>query len=310
MLNLDQVRTFLAVAGHLHFGKAAEDLFISQSAVSASIAKLETQLRVPLFHRIGRRVQLTDAGRFLQREGQRLMDQAQRLELDLEDFNGLQRGSLHLGASFTVGNYWLPNHLARFRERFPAIQLHCDLGNAETILEGTNAGRFDLGFLTGRPPAGAATVVGEECLTLVVGRDHPWFGNPPRKLHQLLESAWLIREPGSGTRQMLESWLRRMGLSVQELTIHLELRSNEMVKTMVGSGTALGALPESMVAREIAAEVLWPITPKGCALEAEAIWMVRSPSRQDSRILNQFVSLVQAAGAEGDLVGFRSAALP
>ena len=65
MLNLDQVHTFLAVAGHLHFGKAAEDLYISQSAVSASVAKLETQLRVPLFHRIGRRVQLTDAGRFL-----------------------------------------------------------------------------------------------------------------------------------------------------------------------------------------------------------------------------------------------------
>lgn len=295
MLNLDQVHTFLAVAGHLHFGKAAEDLFISQSAVSASIAKLESQLRVPLFHRLGRRVQLTDAGRFLQREGQRLLDQARRLELDLEEFNGLRRGSLHLGASFTVGNYWLPSHLAHFRERFPAIQMRCELGNADAILEGTNAGRFDLGFLTGRPPAGSATVVGEESLTLVVGREHPWFGKTPRKLHQLLESSWLIREPGSGTRQMLESWLRRMGLSIQELTIHLELRSNEMVKTMVGSGTALGALPASMVAREIAAEVLWPITPVGYPLEAEAIWMVRSPSRQDSRILNQFVSLIQAS---------------
>ncbi|MFN9646145.1 MAG: LysR substrate-binding domain-containing protein [Cyanobacteriota bacterium] len=310
MLNLEQVRTFLAVASHLHFGKAADDLFISQSAVSASIAKLESQLRVPLFHRIGRRVQLTDAGRFLQRDGQRLMDQARRLELDLDDFNGLRRGSLHLGASFTVGNYWLPIHLTTFRERFPAIQLHCELGNAETILEGTNAGRFDLGFLTGRPPAGAATVVGEESLTLVVGRAHPWFGTPPRQLHQLLESAWLIREPGSGTRQMLESWLRRMGLSVQELRVQLELRSNEMVKTMVGSGSALGALPSSMVAREIAAEVLWPITPKECALEAEAIWMVRSPNRQDSRILNQFVAIVQAEDAEGDRVGLRSAALP
>lgn len=300
MLNLDQVHTFLAVAGHLHFGKAAEDLYISQSAVSASVAKLETQLRVPLFHRIGRRVQLTDAGRFLQREGQRLMEQAKKLELELEEFSGMQRGSLLLGASFTVGNYWLPAHLARFRARFPAIAVQCELGNAETILEGANAGRFDLGFLTGRPPAAAATVVGEESLALVVGKDHPWFGRTPRKLHQLLESPWLIREPGSGTRQMLESWLRRMGLSIDALTIEQELRSNEMLKTMVGSGTALGALPASMVAREIAAEVLWPITPVGCPLEAEAIWMVRSPSRQGSLILNQFVSLIQADGDPHD----------
>jgi DNA-binding transcriptional LysR family regulator len=294
MLNLDQVQTFLAVAGHLHFGKAAEDLYISQSAVSASIAKLETQLRLSLFHRLGRRVQLTDAGLFLQREGQRLLEQAGRLERDLEDFSGLRRGTLDLGASFTVGNYWLPIHLARFRERFPAIEVRCDLGNAESILEGTNAGRFDLGFLTGRPPTGSATVVGEESLTLVVGKEHPWFGGRPRQLSQLLDSPWLIREPGSGTRQMLDAWLRRMGLSIDNLTIHQELRSNEMVKTMVSAGRALGALPASMVAREIASAVLWPITLVGCPVQAEAIWMVRNPSRQDSRILSQFVALIQA----------------
>lgn len=294
MLNLDQVHTFLSVAGHLHFGKAAEDLYISQSAVSASIAKLETQLGVPLFHRLGRRVQLTDAGRFLQREGPLLMEQARKLERELEEFSGMQRGSLHLGASFTVGNYWLPLHLARFRGRYPAIHVRCELGNAETILAGTNAGRFDLGFLTGRPPAGAATVVGKESLTLVVGREHPWFGQAPRQAHQLLETPWLIREPGSGTRQMLETWLREMGLAIQQLTIAQELRSNEMVKTMVGNVTALGALPASMVAREIAARVLWPITPVEGTVPAEAIWMVRNPNRQESPTLNHFVALIQA----------------
>ena len=295
MLNLDQVHTFLAVASHLHFGKAAEELYLSQPAVSAAIAKLECQLGVPLFHRIGRRVQLTDAGRHLQREGKLLIEQAQRLELDLEDFSGMQRGSLHLGASFTVGNYWLPIHLARFRGLYPAIHVQCELGNAETILDGTNGGRFDLGFLTGRPPAGTATVVGRESLTLVVGRSHPWFGKAPRQAHHLLETPWLIREPGSGTRQMLETWLREVGLAIDQLDIHQELRSNEMVKTMVGSVTALGALPASMVARDIAADMLWPITPEDCALQAEAIWMVRSPNRQDSQLLNHFVALIHSA---------------
>lgn len=298
MLNLDQVHIFLSVASHLHFSKAAEELYISQPAVSASIAKLESQLGAPLFHRIGRRVRLTAAGQFLQREGDLLLEQARRLERQLEDFSGLQRGSLQLGASFTVGNYWLPPHLARFRRRYPAIAVHCELGNAEAILEGTTAGRFDLGFLTGRSPAGAARVVGRESLTLVVGQGHPWFGKAPRPARHLLDTPWLIREPGSGTRHMLESWLREVGLALEQLTVHQELRSNEMVKTMAAAGTALAALPASMVAREIASELLWPITPSDCALRAEAIWMVRGPSRPDAGLWSRFEALIEAGDDE------------
>ncbi|MEY4351856.1 MAG: hypothetical protein RLZZ609_97 [Cyanobacteriota bacterium] len=293
MLNLDQVHIFLSVARHLHFSKAADELYITQPAVSASIAKLENQLGVPLFHRIGRRVQLTEAGHFLQEEGQGLVEQAQQLERQLKDFSGMQRGSLQLGASFTVGNYWLPLHLARFRTRYPAIDIHCELGNAEAILEGTNAGRFDLGFLTGHPPAGAACVVGKESLTLVVGRDHPWFGKPPRQPHQLLDTPWLLREPGSGTRQMLEQCLEDVGLNIQSLTLHQVLHSNEMVRTMVGMGTALGALPASMVAQEIASDLLWPISLVGYSLRAEAIWMIRSPHRADSQLMSRFEALIQ-----------------
>lgn len=301
MLNLDQVQIFLSVAAHLHFSKAAEELYISQPAVSASIAKLETLLGVPLFHRIGRRVQLTEAGRFLQREGHPLIEQAQRLESQAKEFSGMGRGSLQLGASFTVGNYWLPPHLARFRARYPAIEVRCELANAETILEGLNGGRFDLGFLTGRPPNGSVRKVGSERLTLVVGKDHPWFGTPPLQVHHLLETPWLMRESGSGTRQMLESCLADVGLAIHQLTIHQELQSNEMVKTMVGTGMALGALPASMVAGDIATDVLWPITLMGYSLRAEAIWMVRQGKRQTSQVVNHFEALIQA----NDPISFR-----
>lgn len=106
MLNLDQVHTFLTVAGHLHVGKAAEELYVSQSAVSASITKLETQVGLPLFHRLGPQVQLTEAGSLFRREGQRLIDNAFAQVLELEGVHSQQRGSLDLDASFTVGNDW------------------------------------------------------------------------------------------------------------------------------------------------------------------------------------------------------------
>lgn len=292
MLNLDQVHIFIVVANHLHFSRAADELHLSQSAVSATIAKLEAQLGTSLFHRIGRRVELTDAGRFLQREGQRLIEQSKRLQRELEEFNDLQRGSLQLGASFTVGNYWLPHHLSRFRRRYPGIELHCQLANADTILENIKSGHFDLGFLCGCVPDGGATVVGEERLILVVGREHAWFGHSALPSESLLEAQWLLREPGSGARQMLEQNLNGIGIKPTQINIHQVLRSNEMVKVMVCAGTGLAALPVSMVEQEIKLGLLWPLDLEGQELHSEPIWMVRSPHRQHSLLLSRFEALI------------------
>lgn len=102
-MNLDQLHVFLVVSRHLHFSRAAEELFITQPAVSAAISKLESSFGVKLFHRIGRRVELTDAGRFLAEEGALLSDRVDQLERRLLEFNALRRGVLSLAASFTVG---------------------------------------------------------------------------------------------------------------------------------------------------------------------------------------------------------------
>ncbi|MFM9087925.1 MAG: LysR family transcriptional regulator [Cyanobium sp.] len=294
MLNLDQIHTFLAVAKLLHFSKAADDLHLSQSAVSATIGRLEQEVGVPLFHRIGRRVELTDAGRFLQREGLALVEQSIRLRRELEDFNALQKGSLLLGASFTVGNYWLPRFLARFRNRYPGIELSCNLANAEKILDGIDSGQFDLGFVCGCSPPSAASVVGEERLTLVVGRDHPWYGEPMRPAQSLLQAQWLLREQGSGSRQMLEQSLTDLGLDAKALSIHQVLHSSEMLKTMVLSGTGLAALPVSMVEQEIKLGLLWTVEVHGHHLRAEAIWMVPCARRQDSQLIKRFQALILA----------------
>jgi len=298
MLNLDQIHTFLAVAKLLHFSKAADDLHLSQSAVSATVARLEHELGVPLFHRIGRRVELTDAGRFLQREGLVLVEQSIRLRRELEDFNALQKGSLLLGASFTVGNYWLPRYLAPFRNRYPGIELSCRLANAETILAGIDSGQFDLGFVCGCSPPGAASVVGEDRLTLVVGRDHPWYGEPARHAQSLLQTQWLLREQGSGSRQMLEQSLMDLGLDVKALIVHQVLHSSEMLKTMVLNGTGLAALPVSMVEQEIRLGLLWTVEVHGHYLSAEPIWMVPCIHRQDSKVIKHFQALILASDAE------------
>lgn len=303
-MNLDQLRVFLAVARHLHFSRAADELYVTQPAVSAAVAKLETHYGVRLFHRIGRRVEITDVGRFLAVEGARLLERVELLERGLQDFNNLQRGVLSLGASLTVGNYWLPARIKAFWDRHAGIELRCSLANAEQVLEGTAQGQFDLCFLSGWPDGGppsleadllSAEEVGQEQLLVVVGRGHPWFGLTQLQPDQLRESPWVMRERGSGAQALLDGVLNEVDVPGETLNVTLVLNSSEMVKAIVLEGGAAAALPETMVRQEVELGLLWPMPIAGCTRHRQPIWMVKHRQRYGSRLLQAFEELVRAA---------------
>lgn len=304
-MNVDQLRVFLSVARHLHFSRAAEELYISQPAVSAAVAKLESRYGVRLFHRIGRRVELTDAGRFLDNEGLRLIDQVDRLERSLRDFHGLRRGVISLGASLTVGNYWLPPRLQRFRDAHDGIDVHCALANAEQVLEGTCQGHYDLCFVTGwnerddpfdRQALTAplsAEQVGHERLLVVVGRGHPWFGAPGLTPGELTTTRWAMREKGSGSQRLFETAISSLGLSPSQLPVSLVLSSGEMQRAVVLSGRTVAALPESMVSGDVRLGLLWPVQIEGWQGGDQPIWMVRHARRQPTPPIAAFTSLIR-----------------
>ena len=298
-MNLDQLTVFLAVSKHLHFSRAAEELYITQPAVSASVARLETEFSLKLFHRIGRRVELTDAGRFLVREGQYLLEQVSQLERRLLEFNALKRGVLTIGASFTVGNYWLPLALKLFRDSHPTIDVHCGLGNAEQVLEGTSRGEYDLGFISGSledplPDHLISEAVGEESLRVVVGTNHPWFGVPQIDTAQLSTVGWVMREKGSGARQMFADGLARLGINIDCLPVSMVLNSSEMVKMLVLQGGGIAALPESMIRQEISLSKLWSIQVDGLTMR-QSILMIRHAQREHSSLISTFEQHVHTA---------------
>lgn len=306
-MNLDQLQVFLVVARHLHFSRAAEELYMTQPAVSAVVARLEAHCRVKLFHRIGRRVEITDAGRFLQEEAPRLLDGVDRLERGLQDFIGLRRGALSLGASFTVGNHWLPSRISRFTALHPEIELRCSLGNAEQVLEGTARGRFDLCFLTGwaglqsapeLEPHLSACQVGEERLCVVVSRGHPWYGLPSLPAHQLVSSLWIVREQGSGAQRLFDLLLQQAGVEPAALRASLVFSSSEMVKAVVLQGGAAAALPQSMVRQELEKGQLWAVAIEAVAAACQPIWMVRHGQRYPSPSLRAFEAVIREAIAE------------
>lgn len=255
-MTLDQLRIFLAVAEHLHFTRAADTLYITQPAVSAAIQSLEGEYKVKLFHRIGRHIEITEAGRLLRVEAQKTLEQVALTERGLRELNDLQRGELKIGSSYTIGNYWLPNRISQFKRQYPGIFVNCTLGNAEEICEGTATGLFDLGLVTGEIKPSLQTTleqeaVGSDRLQIVVGQAHPWFEHTKIPVTELPTTAWVMREHGSGAQQMFEQALQNWGVDPSELNAILVLSSSEMVRAVVESGVGAAAVPESMVGKEI-----------------------------------------------------------
>lgn len=254
-MTLEQLRIFVAVADSLHVTRAAQSLNITQSAASASIAALETRHGMRLFHRIGRRIELTEAGRSFLPEAKAVLARAAQAELVLTELSGLQRGSLTLHASQTIANYWLPPQLHAFRQLYPGIAINLTIANTTEVGDAVGAGAADLGFIEGdlENPLLAQIPVPGDRLLLVVGRQHPWAAGEAVSPADLMQAAWVLREPGSGTRQNFELGLRRLGIDPAAINVTLELPSNEAVRNAVEAGAGATVLSSLVVADSLLA---------------------------------------------------------
>jgi DNA-binding transcriptional LysR family regulator len=257
-MTLEQLRVFVVVAEHEHVTQAARDLNLTQSATSAAIAALEGRYATKLFDRIGRRIALTEAGRLFLIEAKAVLQRASAAETALADFAGLKRGALSIAASQTVGNYWLPRLMHRYRSRYPGIALSLSLGNTETVAALVHDGDADLGFIEGNIDNPVLTVraIAEDRLVLVVAPDHAWARKRPASPQDFRTASWICRERGSGTRSILEAALPALGIAREDLRIALELPSNEAVCTAVEAGAGVTIISRLAVARALAAGLL------------------------------------------------------
>ena len=256
-MTLEQLRIFIAVAQREHVTRAAADLNLTQSAVSAAITALETRHATQLFDRIGRRIALTQAGRLFLIEARAVLARAAAAETALADLAGLKRGALALAASQTAGNYWLPPLMARFRAAYPGITLTLTIGNTESVAAMVQEGAADLGFVEGGIGNAdlAVTVVAEDEL-LLVAQVPPKTPRKTLRADDLKAMRWVFRERGSGTRAILDAALADLGIALGEIDVVLELPSNEAVRNAAEAGAGAAALSRLVVQDAIAAGAL------------------------------------------------------
>ncbi|TLU71061.1 LysR family transcriptional regulator [Lichenicoccus roseus] len=260
-MTLDQLRVFVAVAERQHVTQAARALNLAQSAVSHAVSTLEDGFQVKLFNRVGRGIELTEAGIMFLGEARAVLARAAAARLKLSELGELKRGTLLVHASQTIAGYWLPSRLMAFRAHYPQIEIRLAIGNTHDVVRQVHEGVAEIGFVEGAidDPELASAVVAQDQLVLVVSPSHPWVQrNRQQKLRpsELLETDWILREPGSGTRSEFEAALERLGVSPHALRIALELPSNEAVRAAVESGVGATVISASVAAPSLEAELL------------------------------------------------------
>ena len=299
MINRNHLALFRAVAEAGGFSRAAEVVHVSQPAISMQVAELEAFFGTPLFDRLPRGVRLTDAGTTLLAYAQRIATLEGEAERAMRELRGLERGRLSLGASMTIGGYLLPAVLGEFRRRHPGVELQLAIANTETIKIRLLDGTLDLALTEGMPPQDedlSTRVFREDELIVIAPANHPFVKPAPGKrtprpitARQLCGQPLILREPGSGTREVLLRALADSGAEPGEVV--LTLTNTEAIKRAVLAGLGLAAVSRLCVTLELAGCLLVEVPTRGLKLR-RSLYEVTVRGRQPSPSVQAFAALL------------------
>jgi molybdate transport repressor ModE-like protein len=250
-LNLHLLRVFALVAEHGSLSRAAQAAHISQPAVTKAIQELEKQVAVPLLERGARGVRLTEAGAVLQEHARAIFAAEQVAENELQSLRGLGGGTLRIGASLTIANYYLPPLMAQFHALHPQLELLLSSNNTERITRLLLDYKLDVALVEGPVHHERVTVRKwrDDQLVVVAASNHPLTKRKRLTLANLEAADWVAREPGSGTREVVEDALRERGLQWNHT---LEMNSTAAIKQTVASGKVLAFVSLHSAADQIA----------------------------------------------------------
>jgi DNA-binding transcriptional LysR family regulator len=219
-VDLTNLKAFYQVTVSGNFSKAANELFVSQPALSRQVAALEKELGLQLLNRQGRQVVTTDAGRRLLVFAEKIINLSDEAKKEMLEFKDLTTGELTLGASTTIANYLLPKILALYQKKHSGININLNVGNSSQIAAMTIEGRVDLGLVAGeiQIPQLYQEQFAEDELCLVISNNHNFAGNTNLP-EQLCQETFLCRETGSDTQRLLDSLLTRLKITPQRKLI-------------------------------------------------------------------------------------------
>jgi DNA-binding transcriptional LysR family regulator len=246
---LRQLKVFESVARNLSFSRAAEELHLTQPAVSTQVRKLEEHAGLPLFEQLGKKIYLTAAGQEMLHSGRAIIQQFADVELAMAQFKGVSGGKLNVSV-ISAGDYFFPRLLVDFARRHEGVTLNFGVCNHQELLAQLTDNRTDLAIM-GRPPQDMDTVnepFAPHPYVVVAAPDHPLAGSKRIPISRLTRELFVVREKGSDTR---DSMRQAFGTHLSRLNIAMEIKSTETVKQAVMAGMGLTFLSTHTISREL-----------------------------------------------------------
>ncbi|MBV8254515.1 MAG: LysR family transcriptional regulator [Chitinophaga sp.] len=250
-----RLKVFHTVAKRLSFTKAAEELYISQPAVTKHIHELEQQLGMAVFERIGNRIKLTRAGQLVMHHTEIIFADYRNLEYDINQLKHTQGGMLPIGASSTIAQYLIPPLLAKFNQRYPDVKTSLTSGNTEQIEQALFEKSIQLGIIEGssKNPQLKYVEFAKDEIVLVGNPKHSYGNGEPLSAAELKSIPLLMREHGSGTLEVITEELKRLKLKITDLNIAMYMGSTESIKSYLHHAPCAAFISLHAVQRELEA---------------------------------------------------------
>ncbi|EBJ8255552.1 LysR family transcriptional regulator [Salmonella enterica subsp. enterica serovar Oranienburg] len=282
-ITLRQLEVFAEVLKSGSTTQASVMLSLSQSAVSAALTDLEGQLGVQLFDRVGKRLVVNEHGRLLYPRALALLEQAVEIEQLFREDNG----AIRVYASSTIGNYILPAMIARYRQHYPALPLELSVGNSQDVINAVLDFRVDIGLIEG--PCHSTEIISEPWLEdelVVFAAPSSPLTQGPVTLEQLAASPWILRERGSGTREIVDYLLLS---HLPRFHMAMELGNSEAIKHAVRHGLGISCLLRRVIAEQLQAGTLGEVAVPLPRL-VRTLWRVHHRQKHLSNALQRFLS--------------------
>ena len=262
MINFNQLRVFYQTAKHLSYTRAAQELFVTQPAVTAQVKQFEEACNLKLFKRKGRNIHLTDEGKTLYESACRVFEYEKEIDGVIEDMRALKRGVLRLGTTKAYARYFMPFLITGFRETYPQIKIHLDEGSSLDMIHSLLDLKNEVAVIAKAEenPQVSFIPFSHEELVLITSPNHPWASRRSISIKELEKESIIMKEWGSGTRKLVNELLSKHGLRPEIL---METSNTEFIKQLVQRGDGVSFVVREAVVSEMQEGKLAEVPIKG-----------------------------------------------
>ncbi len=289
-----KLKVFCTVAETKSFSKASEIIRLTQPAVSLQIQALEEIYGTKLFNRSGCIITLTKAGEMLYKFAKEINELYSSAEKEIGGVTGLVKGVVSVGASSTIGNYVLPSVIADFKRKYPKVGVHIHIGNTKNVIEFLNAASIDVGIVEGdvkKQKLEVEKLIPDEMM-LIMSPLHPWAKKNSISIMDLTKEPFILREEGSGTRQMIEKHFAKYGIGPHNIKVAFVMGSTEAIKGTVEEGLGVSILSRWAIKKEVRFGSIKATTFKEQKIVRDFSLIYRKPGHY-SHVLDKFLGFLK-----------------